>query len=282
MTALADLAHLARPASGRGGNPALLWTEMRHVIEDAIANDPRTLQVEIGPSSLGTDCLRCLGMMLAGIPEERDSAWLPTVGRAVHAWLEETFAAANAGLPAARWLIETRVQVGVIDGRPIRGNVDIYDRVTATVTDWKVQGITQQRKLKASGPSTTYRVQLHLYAKGLRDRGLPVDTVQLISLPRNEPTLSGAVEWHEPYRPEIAEQALARADALAKAIRLAGAETVIPGLQATPDCFSCPRFRNLDGTTPFAKEGADDRAAKQLDGLIPQTPAATAAGSTAA
>lgn len=265
MTTLADLSALPPVTTQRGGDPRLLWAEMRHLIEDAITNDPRSLQVEIGPSEIGTDCMRCLGMKLAGIPEERDAAWLPTVGKAVHTWLEEVFTTANAGLPEARWLVEARVHVGDIDGRPITGCCDLYDRVTCTASDYKVQGKTQQTKLKAKGPSPTYRRQLHLYAKGLIARGLPVDTVQLVSLPRNEQSLLSTVVWHEPYQESIALQALAKADALAKAIRLAGPEAVIPSLPAEPDCYSCPRFKNLDGT-PFRDPSRAPR--DDLTGLV--------------
>lgn len=42
------------------------WTEIRGIIEDHITNQPRSLQKEIGPSELGTDCLHCLAARLAG------------------------------------------------------------------------------------------------------------------------------------------------------------------------------------------------------------------------
>ena len=37
-----------------------LWPEIRQLIEADIANAPRELQREIGPSELGTDCVHCL------------------------------------------------------------------------------------------------------------------------------------------------------------------------------------------------------------------------------
>ena len=42
------------------------WKEIRLIIEAHIANQPRNLQKEIGPSELGTDCLQCLAARLAG------------------------------------------------------------------------------------------------------------------------------------------------------------------------------------------------------------------------
>lgn len=268
MTALADLSHLAALPHQVGGDPALLWAEYRHIVETAIANQPRSQQVRIGPSELGTDCLRCLGHKLVGIPEARDVAWLPWVGTAVHAQLEETFAAFNAQCPPGetRFLIETTVSVGVVDGVDITGHADLYDRVTRTQSDWKIVGKSTLTAAKANGPSTTYRVQAHLYARGFARRGLPVDRVQIIYLPRNEPTLANAVVWGEPYDEQIALQALQRADALAKAIRAAGADRVLPGLPAAAGCYSCARYPLPDGSFP-AKPG-HEHAGRSLQELI--------------
>lgn len=251
MTALADLAHLAGPTSGRGGNPATTWAEYRHLIDDAIANNPRSLQTRIGPSELGTDCLRCLGHKLAGIPEQRDVAWLPWIGSAVHAAIEEVFLAANARLPDVRFLVEATVSVGEVDGVDITGHADLYDLDDATVTDFKCVGVTTLRDAKANGPTATYRKQAHLYGRGFTRRGLPVERVRIVYLPRNSVNgLADAVVWDEPYDEQVALDTLARADALAKAIRLAGAEKVLPGLQAAPGCHSCARYPLPDGTYP--------------------------------
>lgn len=43
-----------------------LWPEIRQLIEADIANAPRELQREIGPSELGTDCVHCLAAKLVG------------------------------------------------------------------------------------------------------------------------------------------------------------------------------------------------------------------------
>ncbi|NAE18286.1 hypothetical protein [Enterococcus hirae] len=223
-------------------DPTAAWPEYRALIEDAIINAPRSQQRRIGPSELGTPCLLCLGRKLAGIPERPEAGWFPTIGTAVHAWLDEVFAVANRGHQHARWLTELSVDVGDVDGTTITGHCDLYDRATASVNDWKVVGDTKLKSIKSKGPGQDYRVQAHLYGRGMVRRGLPVDTVRVIFLPRNAATLDTTRVWHEPYDETVALDALGRADALAKAIRLAGPDVVLPGLTATPGCRSCPRY----------------------------------------
>lgn len=277
---LPDLAHLA-DATGIGGDPALSWAEYQHIIETAIADQPRSQQVRIGPSELGIDCVRCLAHKLAGVPEKREVAWLPWVGTAVHTQLQDVFTEFNAAYPdRPRFLTETTVSVGEVDGVEITGHADLYDTITAEVSDWKIVGKNTLTDVRRHGPSAAYRKQGHLYARGFTRRGLPVQRVRIIYLPRNEPTLSNAHVWHEDYDEQIALGALARADAIAKAIRTVGVEQVVAGLPPTNGCYSCARYPLPDGTTP-ALPGHDP--GKQLVGLIPpKTPDAHGAGSTAA
>lgn len=67
------------------------WTEIRGIIEDHITNQPRSLQKEIGPSELGTDCLHCLAARLAGWEKRQSAAWLPFIGTCVHERFEHLF-----------------------------------------------------------------------------------------------------------------------------------------------------------------------------------------------
>ncbi|WP_426566411.1 hypothetical protein ACPPVT_07645 [Angustibacter sp. McL0619] len=279
MTALPSLAQLADQPTQTGGDPVLLWAEYRHTIESAIANMPRTLQRRIGPSEIGTPCDWCLGHKLAGVPEARDAAWLPWVGNMVHGGLEEVFVHANNGLPKARYLVETRVAVGEVDGVEITGSADLVDVVTLTQSDWKVVGKTSLTKAKGKGPTPEYRVQAHLYGRGFHRRGIPVQRVQIVYLPRNEPTLANAVIWGEDYDERIAVDALTRADAMAKAIRLAGPDTVLPQLARTPGCYSCPRYPNPDGSAPPAPGHAHQ--ANPFADLLGDTNPATASAATA-
>lgn len=75
-----------------------LWDEMRAIIAARVAGHERSQQTEIGPSGLGTPCVRKLAHRLANTPTAGvpDVPWRPTVGTAVHTWLKEMLDAANA------------------------------------------------------------------------------------------------------------------------------------------------------------------------------------------
>lgn len=159
MSDLASLAHLNRAHAATEGNT---WGGYRSVIEAAITSQPRSQQKRIGPSEVGNPCTRCLTHKLIGTPEsERHAPWLPWIGTAVHAQLEDVFMQANADLEQTRYLVEATVAVGEIGGQVITGHADLFDLEVGEVTDWKIVGATTLRNAKANGPSETYRTQAH-------------------------------------------------------------------------------------------------------------------------
>lgn len=228
----------------RGGSGDLVVAEYLAHIKTAITNHPRSLQRRIGPSEVGHPCARRIGYKLLDVDENPsdDTPWLPTIGTAVHAWLEECFTQANAGHDHARWLTELRVDVGEIGGTAITGSCDLYDRVTATVIDHKIVGATQLTKYKAKGPGEQYRSQIHLYGRGLTRRGLPVDRVAIAFLPRNG-ELSGAHIWHEAYDETVALAALQRAEGISTATTALGAGALQHLATADAFCHRCPFFK---------------------------------------
>lgn len=228
-----------------GADPDLTRRELVHYIRERAGNAPRSLQRTIGPSELGTPCTRRLGYQLTGAPrQERTPAWLPVVGTAVHEWLAETFVriplvANDSDDERPRYLVEHRVCVGEIDGVCVTGSCDLYDRVTASVIDWKIVGKTTLTAAKRHGPVDKYRTQVHLYGRGFLRRGLPVERVAIGYLPRNG-DLSEAYLWSEHYDETVAAQALTSADAIVYAAKLAGAERIIPQLPTADDyCATC-------------------------------------------
>lgn len=254
-----------------GSSPDLTIDELETLINKAITNHPRSQQVAIGPSEIGQPCGRRIAYKLLGHPERpSDPAWLPTIGTAVHAWLEDVLLEDNKHWIATcghpRWYTETRVNVGTINGIDITGSADVYDRVTATVVDWKIVGPSTLRTYKAHGPGDQYRSQGHLYGRGFTRAGLPVDRIMIAFLPRNAP-LDNAYYWHEPYDEQIALDALDRANGIALGAALLGHQVLdqLPAVESY--CRNCP-YLNA-GSTDLATgcPGAETAVAKAAPAL---------------
>lgn len=265
-----------------GSDPDLLLAEITSIIARHIADHPRSQQTRLGPSEIGDPCARRLAYKLTGLPKARElsTPWRPTVGTAVHAWLEEAFATYNQtakyGFPFTRWLLETSIDAGPMAGDRLTGHSDMYDRVTCTAIDWKIIGPSAHKKLRADlaagrGPRREYQVQLHTYGLGYVNRGLHVDRVMLIALPAAG-ELDDALMWCAPWDRAVAEQAMARVDRIHAltstlgpaaltvtngALRAAGVPQLADGddeaLAVALDGHGC-RF------CPWLRVGADDPA----------------------
>lgn len=247
QTQPSDLSALPPIPQHLGTDPSLLFDELLFVISQTIDAHPRSQQTRIGPSEIGTPCTRRLGHKLAGTPEARpsDSPWKPTVGTAIHAWLEEAFRGENGrwrrneGQDVTRWLVEHKVRVGQIAGDDIDGNTDLYDRVTATVIDWKTCGPSRLKHYRRNGPGPQYRVQAHLYGRGWVARNAPVDRVMIVFLPRNG-ELRDAFHWSEPYDEQVALDALKRANDVANTVQALGSAAFALLPTDPTDCTFCP------------------------------------------
>jgi hypothetical protein len=258
------------PAAGYREVPEAL-REYRTIIEAAIASAPRSLQKRIGPSELGAPCQHCLAAKLAGWPrKEQGGSWLPAIGTAVHAYLEGIFTRqeadlmARAGTPGGghRYRMEQKITVGTVGGVEITGSTDLLDEWSRCVVDWKIVGDTTLTKVKAKGPSEVYRRQANLYAKGWNDADVPIEYVAICFLPRNKPSLSQGIFWHEPHDRTLAVETLDRVDRLAQtldilaSISIEARDTHIRSLPRDPDCFDCARFADRP-PTPHEQMFAD-------------------------
>ena len=215
-------------------------------IETAIAHQPRTLQLEIGPSEIGMDCEHCLAARLMGWEQKRDAAWLPFIGTALHAQLEDIF-------EPPRWLTETRVTVGSILDREISGTSDLFDMENGVVIDHKCVGQSTLTKAK-KGPTKTYERQAQLYALGFFKAGFDVKKVVISYLPRNSPVLRSGVWWEDDFKPLIAIQALERAERLADKLlafpSIEERDAYITSLPRDKDCYSCSRYPDAPKASP--------------------------------
>lgn len=241
--------------------PATVVADYLDVVKLAIDDHPRSQQKWIGPSEVGLPCTRRLVHKLAGHDEpERDTAWLPTIGTAVHSWLEEAFKHSiyNRTDDGPRYLTETRVEVGDINGRPVRGSADLFDRASGWVIDHKIVGPHRIKKYKAAGPGEQYRTQAHLYCRGFAAAGYHVNGAIVAFLPRNG-SLGGAYFWSEPYKESVAVEGLARATGLAQLIDAIGVEQTLNLYPPCSDewCPWCPVRRPYGTATPTPTTTAD-------------------------
>ena len=150
-----------------------LAAEMREVVRKASQRAPRSQQVHLGPSEIGSECDREVAGKLAGLEATNHvtDPWPSVVGTAVHAWMEEAFTA-----DGPRWLTERKVTPA--PDAPARenghtGTADLFDLQTATLIDHKILGRSTHDKLVRHGPPAHYRAQLLLYARGYRNAGVP-------------------------------------------------------------------------------------------------------------
>ena len=243
------------------------WDEIRGIIEDHITNQPRSLQKEIGPSELGTDCLHCLAARLAGWKRSQPVAWLPFIGTAVHARFEQLFkenremttihvpdegsGVGDHDETTRRFEAEKRVDVGAIHGlhgqSQIHGSIDLWDAKTGMTIDWKITGQTTLRNVKANGPSQQYRIQASLYGIGLENDHLECKRNAIYFLPRNSVSLADALPIEFDFDPNPGKWALSRAQLIANLLDLIeqedGVETRDAWIHALPTspthCFQC-------------------------------------------
>lgn len=253
------------------------------LIEQHIANRPRSQQKLIGPSEIGGECGRRIGYKLAQVEptnlQEPGQQWRTQVGTWVHDGLAEMLAADNqrifdSGSQFPRWLIEHRVSPGsiVIDGEEqvIYGSGDALDTWTMTVVDWKVVGPTTLKKVKAvsrltgqpHGASQKYRIQGNVYGLGYALAGLPIKTVTIVFLPAAG-ELGDAYFHSESYDEQLALQYMDRlsgtAALLNSGLPLAMALDLLP--TADEFCRTCPY---LKGTAASLAEGCPGHAERKV------------------
>lgn len=199
----------------------------------AITHAPRSLQKKIGPSELGQPCARRLLHKIAGDDEpDRGPAWRPTIGTAVHAFLDPIYEV------DADYITETKVSVGEVRGQEITGHMDLYHLPTGTAIDWKVVGKSRLAIYKTKGPGPQYRTQIHLYGRGMQRAGYDVKQVKIAFLPR-EGELKDAHIWTEDYNEEIAVNALNRYAGLCTLLETKGKDAALELFDPCTEWF-CP------------------------------------------
>lgn len=225
------------------GDPQVVFGELMEEIKHNLANRPRDLQTRIGPSGIGEECDRKLTADLLEIPHPDEGPnWYAWVGTCMHAGLEDIFANSfmQKSQPEPRFLLEQRVTVGRIGDWDLAGNCDVFDTFSGGVIDWKSCSKTQLGKHKRKGFTRKHRAQFHCYGMGMANLGHQVNWVGGVFMPRDG-LLSQSYLLSEPYNPQIAIDALDRANGLLALGTLLGADLAMAQLPPCDDelCRRC-------------------------------------------
>lgn len=201
----------SQPTEAPDNDPhtAIMLARAKEIIWSAENARDRSQQRTPGPSQIGGECARALAYTVLGYKPVNHTSdkWQAHVGTAVHASLAAAYERADNN--SGRYLVEHRVSMTTPQGIVVSGSLDIYDRLTGEVIDWKLPGSSSRKKYGRSGPPKGYRIQAHLYAYGLELAGESPKRVANVYLPP-EGRLDDAVAWSEAYDRRIAETALRR------------------------------------------------------------------------
>jgi len=150
-----------------------LEVALRSLVPLAGATNPRDHQRAVGASEIGHPCPRRIAYRLAGAtPAHLQDPMRRMSGTGLHLALAEGFRRLDAG--AGRFLVEHPVRY-----RGVPGTVDLYDRLTHTIVDWKSTVRSKLARVRNDGPRAEYAVQAHTYGAGLLAQGEDVRHVAL-------------------------------------------------------------------------------------------------------
>lgn len=217
-------------------------TEAQQDIINAIRQpSERSKQKLIGASQLG-GCPYHIGVDMAQsllspeqasevVEESGQAAWL---GTCMHNWIE-----ANLSLPGAEQ--EKKVSIFDLEGYgSIGGHIDMVWQ--NQVWDWKLLGKWKLDKMKLAYrknklviPDTTYRVQLHSYAYGLRQVGYDIERVNIVAFDKMSNNFESIRFFSEVYNEELVLKAIDRTRKIWQHV-LAGEVDELPRQE---DCYEC-------------------------------------------
>jgi hypothetical protein len=215
------------------------------LIEASANGEPRTTQTKIGPSSLGTDCIHCLacGIFQIRKPPDGRRIFKQWVGNQCHEGMQKILEKANMEAGRQLYYPERKVTVGMIGPMVIKGTADCYDVEERIVVDWKFPGDITVDKARRGNIATTYKKQPHLYGLGYENAGVTVKGCMVLFLPVTKGTAREGVAYKVAYSRSLAEDTMARANALYDAVLAnGGPEHAIPKLKRDPGCYDCLKY----------------------------------------
>ena len=177
------------------------------LISVGAATSPRSLQLDVGASEIGAGCDRQIAYKAHGVPAVNFRDPLRTLaGTGLHSALAEVFTRLNHN--TARYLVETAVTY-----RNLRGTVDLYDRATRAVVDWKSADKKKIRYIRHDGVNVSYQTQVQIYAAGLKEAGEDPLKVAVVFVPFDG-EISDIWAWVAPVNRQVADDAIDRYERL--------------------------------------------------------------------
>lgn len=228
-----DVVPEAVPVTAIEGQPYSLL--IQGVLWNASDSHPRSRQAEIGPSQLGLSCSRQIAYQLADTaPVNFDIDPMPSlVGTAMHAWMSDQF---RQRAPAGRFLVEHRVTY-----RGVSGTLDLYDRRSRTLYDWKFPKLAKARRARTDGAPRHYWWQLQTYAAGLQLAGETPARVVVAYMPVDG-RLDDVTALAQPVDRAQADDAIDRLETLRQQLAAAEQPGAVPA-QPSRLCPWCPYHR---------------------------------------
>jgi hypothetical protein len=161
----------------------------------------RSLQVEVGPSSLG-GCRRRVYHELQQTPKTNTNteSLAAILGTFIHSGIEESIRREDPF--GDNFLTEIEVLSG-----QMKGHIDLYIKDEGLVVDWKTTKVKSLRYF----PSEQQRWQVQVYGWLLEENGYEVKEVSLVAIPRDGEMAEIRVH-REPYDRQVALTALAWLD----------------------------------------------------------------------
>jgi CRISPR/Cas system-associated exonuclease Cas4 (RecB family) len=206
---------------------------------------PRSQQTMVGASEIGTPCARRLAYKLLDVEAvntDMDS-WPAIVGTSVHAYLERAFKKNPDYMTEVKVMLEPWT----------KGTADLVHLPSKTVIDHKVVGVTALKKYKSEGMSQQYRVQLNMYALGLRLMDIEIENIAIMFWSRSG-MMRDAFSITEPYDESLVDEMLKRFDAIKEMTTLG--VTSLPLIPTTPTyCMYCPNYLPLSTDVTAACNG---------------------------
>jgi hypothetical protein len=195
-----------------------LKRDLIEIIKWKDKGNPRSHQVNIGPSELSSPCDRRVGYRLAGIPQVNTTLdpWPAIVGTAVHDWLDKAVQSWNGEfvfLNGPEWLTEERLTFS----EWVTGKSDLFHVPTGTVIDWKGTSPDKMKKILKEGSPENYKTQIQIYGWGYQQLGFNVKRVALAYFPRAGNIKDLHVETFE-FDPTVGPKAVARVPAVAEVL----------------------------------------------------------------